>query len=718
MKKSTLIAFTIFASVWATSSNAQQSQQTSAPHAFKYQAVARDASGNPLTNQNVSFRISILQGSATGAAVYQETQTTTTNQFGLSNLEIGMGNVVSGSFDSIQWGNGTYFVKIEMDASGGTNYALMGTSQMLSVPYSLYAENAGNVQGFPAKAALQATNLAAPLNNPETGMLVYNTTAAGEAPYNVTPGYYYNAGTPEQPEWVALGGSAPKNRNNRHSADTGSGTSSSDTTKGGPLTPGVGNTTEGGYYQDLSQEKITSAPTGNYNTGFGTNTFGGGTNPSGSNNTCTGYEASYSITGAWGTTANGYEALYNNTTDGATVMGDSAAYSNTTGVGMTAFGFHAAAVSQTAQYLTAFGFKALSNNNNSGVNNAAFGDFALSTNSTGVDNLGAGFNAADNNTSGSYNTALGSAAMYYNTTGDYNTVTGFYAMKGVSGSSTGSYNTANGYETMYGNTIGEYNTASGASALYNNTAASQNTALGYEALYTQSYSSSSPWASDNVAVGYQSLYNNQPTSTTTGYENTAVGDYSLKTNTVGSNLTVIGYKADVGTASGLVYATALGSGAIVSGSNCMALGGQSLTNYEFVGIAEAHPLADLVIADADSSTSSPNTNNHIKSEGATPGWTTSYTGTVTLTGSSTDVVGNVSISAGAISGAGTITVNFIKNYNLPPIVVLTPTTADGAALAPFVYVTSTINTFVIHITGTPNGVATDGAWNYHVIEPN
>lgn len=114
------------------------------PQAFKYQAIARDNSGNILANQNVAFRISILQGSISGTSVYSETHAATTNQFGLANLNIGNGTVASGVFSSINWGSNTYFVKTEFDAAGGTNYTLTGTSQLLSVPYALYAETTGD----------------------------------------------------------------------------------------------------------------------------------------------------------------------------------------------------------------------------------------------------------------------------------------------------------------------------------------------------------------------------------------------------------------------------------------------------------------------------------------------------------------------------------------------------------------------------------------------
>ncbi|MCD4665609.1 MAG: hypothetical protein K8R68_10090 [Bacteroidales bacterium] len=109
---------------------------------FSYQAVARDNSGNPLTNQNICFRISILKETAAGEIVYSETHTITTNDFGLATLNIGTGTIISGNFEDIEWGRYHHFLKTEMDETGGSNFQLMGTSQLLSVPYSLTAGNA------------------------------------------------------------------------------------------------------------------------------------------------------------------------------------------------------------------------------------------------------------------------------------------------------------------------------------------------------------------------------------------------------------------------------------------------------------------------------------------------------------------------------------------------------------------------------------------------
>ncbi len=111
------------------------------PQAIPYQAVARNASGNLLANQNISLRISIHDGTAGGTVVYQETQTTSTNTLGLFNIIIGQGTVVIGIFSNINWGNGNKFIQTEIDITGGNTYSNMGTTQLQSVPYSLYSLN-------------------------------------------------------------------------------------------------------------------------------------------------------------------------------------------------------------------------------------------------------------------------------------------------------------------------------------------------------------------------------------------------------------------------------------------------------------------------------------------------------------------------------------------------------------------------------------------------
>jgi hypothetical protein len=111
---------------------------------MSYQAVIRNASNALVSNAPVKMRISILQGSTTGTAVYSELHSASTNANGLVSIEIGAGTSPAGNFSTINWGNGTYYLKTETDPNNGTNYSIVGTSQLLSVPYALNASNAGN----------------------------------------------------------------------------------------------------------------------------------------------------------------------------------------------------------------------------------------------------------------------------------------------------------------------------------------------------------------------------------------------------------------------------------------------------------------------------------------------------------------------------------------------------------------------------------------------
>lgn len=112
------------------------------PQKMSYQAVIRNASNALLANQAVRLKVSILQGSATGTAVYVETQAATTSANGLVSIAIGDGTVVTGTLSTLDWSTGTYFIKTETDPTGGTNYTIVGTSQLLSVPYAMYAGSA------------------------------------------------------------------------------------------------------------------------------------------------------------------------------------------------------------------------------------------------------------------------------------------------------------------------------------------------------------------------------------------------------------------------------------------------------------------------------------------------------------------------------------------------------------------------------------------------
>jgi uncharacterized protein (TIGR02145 family) len=137
-----------------------------APQKMSYQAVIRNSSDALITGTQVGMKISILQGTVTGTAVFVETQTPTTNSNGLVSFEIGAGTAVTGTFASINWADGPYFIKTETDPAGGTTYTISGTSQLMSVPYAMHAKTAETVTGGisetdPTFTSSQAVNITA-----------------------------------------------------------------------------------------------------------------------------------------------------------------------------------------------------------------------------------------------------------------------------------------------------------------------------------------------------------------------------------------------------------------------------------------------------------------------------------------------------------------------------------------------------------------------------
>jgi len=130
--------FTIFAFLILANGFAQT------PEKISYQAIIRDSNNNLVSNTIIGTQISILKTSINGVAVYTETHSQTTNENGLINLEIGTGTT-SDVFSDIDWSTDNYFIKTETDPTGGANYTITGTSQLLSVPYALHAKTASKI---------------------------------------------------------------------------------------------------------------------------------------------------------------------------------------------------------------------------------------------------------------------------------------------------------------------------------------------------------------------------------------------------------------------------------------------------------------------------------------------------------------------------------------------------------------------------------------------
>ena len=110
-----------------------------APQQMNYQAVVRNSSNVLLANSKVGVLISITN--AADSTFYSEKQTTTTNANGLFSIAIGTGTPIVGAFAKINWVLGGYYIKSQIDPTGGTNYSLTGSSLLSSVPYALFAQN-------------------------------------------------------------------------------------------------------------------------------------------------------------------------------------------------------------------------------------------------------------------------------------------------------------------------------------------------------------------------------------------------------------------------------------------------------------------------------------------------------------------------------------------------------------------------------------------------
>jgi hypothetical protein len=121
--------------------------KSQAPNQFKYQSIARGSNGNPLPNSSIGVRLSIRELSPSGTVIFQETHLASTNEFGLFNLNIGGGTSTIGSMGFIDWSNGSKYIEVEGDLTGGTNYSSFGTTELLSVPYALYANSSGSGNG-------------------------------------------------------------------------------------------------------------------------------------------------------------------------------------------------------------------------------------------------------------------------------------------------------------------------------------------------------------------------------------------------------------------------------------------------------------------------------------------------------------------------------------------------------------------------------------------
>lgn len=368
-----------------------------APQKFNYQGVARTSAGEAMTSQNIGLRVTIKDGSPNGATDYQETHSVTTNDFGLYNVEIGDGNVEAGNMNNIDWSSGSKYIQVEIDPNGGANYTDLGTSQLLSVPYALYA-GSGDAWGFDGNsvsstAVIGTTNL-------QNVRFVRN---------GVNSGIIGNTN-------VALGNGALPDNSGSNNTALGSMSLT--------VTSGSGNSAVGRY-------ALSENTTGNENVGVGFNSLK--VNETGNFNIAVGASTLESNTDGGGNVAVGRQALNNNTSgDYNTGVGLLSLHSNTEGDDNVAVGRRGLYSNTTGDYNVSLGYRALFENI-SGNNNIGIGKEALASNTLGGNNVIIGFEAGKDLAS-SGNVAIGALSLG-NGTGTYNTTVGYLTNFATSGDS-------------------------------------------------------------------------------------------------------------------------------------------------------------------------------------------------------------------------------------------------------------------------------------------
>lgn len=601
---------------------------------INFQGVARNASGAILANQKINLKFSILKTTETGTVEYTETKEATTNAQGV--FAVVVGEVNATSFAAVDWKVTPKFLKVEMDATGGTSFITMGTTRLQNVPYAYYANgvNANNIDGAVplSKGGTGATDAVSARTN--LGLVIGTNV---QAPLTAGTDYLTptgNAATatklvaPKKINGIDFDGSA----NITISADANTLSGTVTVVKGGtgattaadaranlglvigtnvqaPLVPGTDYLTPTG-----SAAGLTSFPILNQNTtgNAATATFAGNISAS-SNSSLTTLSNLTSV----GTLTSGTISLTTDIkTSGKLYAGDvsypqthgtSGQILSTTGSGTLTWTTPYRLTGGTNGQLLVSGvngittwqgdIQGISKITNKSITTNSFVDpFGFGWNSfspiyggpldvrTG-ENIGNGINILSNNNSGIANVGLGINNLSNNESGSANTTVGFNSLKG---NTSGQNNSAVGTYTLYSNTTGSSNSSFGNTSMISNTMGDNNSAFGESTLFanTTGYNNSAfggyalnrnLTGDSNSAFGANSLLQN-----TGGMQNTAIGYGALYNNASGNFNTALGAQADVAS-NNLTNATAIGFQAQVASSNSIQLGNSNITKVNTSG---------------------------------------------------------------------------------------------------------------------------------------
>ena len=477
-----------------------------APNAIPYQGVARNAAGNIIASQPVSLRISIHDGTAAGTVVYSEIHNPTTTPLGLFNVNIGSGTIINGTLAAVDWGSGAKFLQVEMDATGGSSYNDMGTTQLNSVPYALLAGTSQNFSETDPKVGSLGTNYLPKWNG---SVLVNSNITDNNTNVSISKKQLLMG--------VAAGGGQLTGFDDNHSIFQRTGID------------GTNNVTDicefgsirfytNGTLANQTQKMIINS---SGNVGIGTSS------PSARLDVAGNIKASTTITAGGLTTA----GIVTNTAAG--LLGTTATVPVANGgTGSSIKNFVDLTTSQTVAGIKTWSNDAIFDANvGIGMNPTA----KLEVNGDAkINGVTVGKGAASNY----YNTVVGNAALNVNTSGVGNSA---FGVNSLTANTTGTNNTGLGLATLQANTSGSTNTAVGLNAMILNTSGSNNNSLGVSAL------GSNTLGNHNTAMGLNALYSN-----TTGNNNTAIGNYADVSAPNLTNATAIGYNAKVGSSNSLV----------------------------------------------------------------------------------------------------------------------------------------------------------------------